>query len=323
MPGAATIIEDVAILAEEVAPGCERRLLAEATRAFPTLGKLISKGKTLLPPASRAGEAGSLHEVAKTAIQDFARTGDLLRREWQQIVTGSKNDVRGIPEIGSLNRSPRPLTPDEEDERLERLMRMMDDSKVGTAPIELTNQGLGARLWQFGSAGGNVMRERFVSETTGKWSPELLASRQWLQQNAANLERLPGLTQRFNGGTVQMVHQGESTQFAAAPLSVGLRTDNVATCAAIYCKSQGVQFLGHADGMIHHQALSEALHVAGINLNKAEVALMPGPVPSPVLETILPSFMKNAKVMKSLRIIPFKGPQHGTVIARDGSLFLP
>jgi hypothetical protein len=75
--------------------------------------------------------------------------------------------------------------------------------------------------------------------------------------------------------------------------------------------------------MIHHQALSEALDAAGMDLNKAKVTLMPGPHPSPVLETILPSFMKNPNAMQSLRIVPFKGPAHGTVIALDGKLYLP
>jgi hypothetical protein len=324
MPGAFTAIEEAATIIEEAAPASER-LLAAASREMPPVGKLINQGRALVAPASRAGSE-ALHEISATASKDFDNAGDALRREWQSLVgsngTGASSSL-STHEIGSLVRSPRPLTEEEEDARFERLMRLQDDSRVGVAPTELTNQGLGARLWQFGNAGGDVLRERAGSAASGKWAPEFLASREWLQKNADNLQHLPGLTQRFPGGPAQMVEQGISTQFAASPLSVALRTDNVATCAAVHCTDGVTQFLGHADGMIHHQALSEALDVAGINLNKAKVTLMPGTVPSPVLETILPTFMKNPNAMKSLRIVPFKGPGNGTVIARDGKLFLP
>lgn len=119
------------------------------------------------------------------------------------------------------------------------------------------------------------------------------------------------------------MHQGESTQFAAGPLSTALKTDNVATCAAIYCTDGTTQFLGHADNMVHFKAVAEALESAGINMDKAEVTLMPGPLKSPVLETILPAFMKDGSAMERLKIIPFRGPGHGSVVAQDGKLFIP
>jgi hypothetical protein len=325
MPGVFTAIEEAAVLAEKAAPSCER-LLAEAYRAMPNVAKLAGQGRTMLAPAARAGSE-AMREVTN-ANKNFEGAGDALRREWQSI-SGAKAPGAGIDarflthEIGSFNRSPRLLTPEEDEAHMERLLRMMDDPKVGLPPTELTNQGLGARLWQFGNAGGDVLRERVASSSTGKWAPELVASKAWLQQNAGGFKDLPGLTQRFPGGPVQMVEQGASTQFAAGPMSVGLRTDNVATCAAVYCTDGTTQFIGHADGMIHHQALSEALDAAGMDLNKSKVTLMPGPHSSPVLETILPSFMRNPKAMSSLRIIPFKGPSNGTVIAHDGKLYLP
>jgi hypothetical protein len=326
MPGAFTAIEEAGVLAEEAAPTCGR-LLADASRVMPQVAKLVGRAKIMIAPASRAG-AEAMHEVVTKATRDFESAGDALRREWQS-VSGAKAAGAGVNrslstrEIGSLNRSPRPSTPEEEEAHMERLLRMMDDFRVGMPPTELTNQGLGARLWQFGTAGGDVVRERANSATSGNWASELLTSRAWLQQNAGDLQHLPGLTQRFPGGSAQMVEQGISTQFAASPLSVGLRTDNVATCAAVYCTDGTTQFLGHADGMIHHEAVSEALNTAGIDLNKSKTTLMPGPHPSPVLETILPAFMKNSNAMRSLRIVPFKGPANGSVIARDGKLYLP
>jgi hypothetical protein len=108
----------------------------------------------------------------------------------------------------------------------------------------------------------------------------------------------------------------EQAEFAAGPVGVALRTDNVATCAAIHCTDGVTQFLGHADGMVHHRAITEALSTAGIDLDKAQVTLMPGPLKSPVLETILPAFMKDGNVMSRLRIVPFRGPAHGTVVSK-------
>jgi len=260
----------------------------------------------------------------------IARGGSALVKGAQKLATlmqdGKQAETIGKTTLnigGEFNRNPLPLTDEELEQKVERLNRMLDDMSIGTPPEELTNQGLGARLWQFGTAGGDVGRERMNASITGNWSRETLASRDWLQENAPDLGSLPGLTERFPGGPAQTVLQGESTQFAAGPLSTALRTDNVATCVAVYCNDGTTQFLGHADSMINHQALSEALQVSGINLDKAKVTLMPGPIPSPVLETILPAFMKNENAISNLSIVPFKGPGNGSVIARDGSLYLP
>jgi hypothetical protein len=201
--------------------------------------------------------------------------------------------------------------------------RRRDDRSVGLPPKELMNEGLGARLWEFGSAGGDVYRERAIAETTGKWSPALAQSRDWLRENQQVLHHGPALPEKAAVGPVQMVDQGKSTQFASGPVGVALRTGNVATCAAIHCTDGVNQFLGHADGMVHHSAVTEALEAAGVDLKKAWVTLMPGPLKSPVLETILPAFMKDTEAMSRLRIIPFRGPAHGSVIAKDGQLFIP
>ena len=74
---------------------------------------------------------------------------------------------------------------------MDRLMRALDDPTVGLPPKELANAGLGARLWQFGTAGGDVLRERAAAETTGQWSPEFAKSRDWLSKAPRRLQELP------------------------------------------------------------------------------------------------------------------------------------
>ena len=287
--GAERIVIEGAEIVEAVMPGIGERLLADASKAMPAFGRMFRK-------------------EAVAAVQHLP-------------ITPAGSGLRA--EASALSRMPRVMTPAEEDEHLERLMRAIDDPVLGLPPKELTNQGLGARLWQFGTGGGDVFRERAVAETTGRWPPELARSREWLSKNAQSFSRVLPLPEGTARGAVQMVHQGESTQFAAGPIGVGLRTDNVATCAAVHCTDGARQFLGHADGMIHHLALTEALSTAGIDLSKAKVTLLPGPLNSPVLETIMPTFLENPNALKGLRIIPFRGPGNGRVIAQDGTLFMP
>ncbi len=281
--GVERMVVAAAEVAERVAPGVGERLLAEVANESPSLARLLGINAAQLNRAAEAEAAAS--------------------------------------KLARASRLPRQLSEAEEDAHMERLLKAIDDRSVGLPPKELVNEGLGARLWQFGTAGGDVIRERAASEATGKWSPELVRSRDWLKGNPQAYNRV--LSEREPVGRVQTVHQGVSTQFAAGPLEVGLRTDNVATCAAIYCRDGARQFLGHADGMVHHRAVSEALSTAGIDLNSAHVTLMPGPLQSPVLETIMPAFMENPNTMARLRIIPFHGPAHGSIIAKDGSLFVP
>jgi hypothetical protein len=191
MPGLFKAIEEAGVLAEEAAPACDR-LLAEAATAMPKVAKLAGQGKTVLAPAARAGSE-AMHEVVTNTTRSFESAGDALRREWQSISAGKTPGTGVGPrfsthEIGSFNRSPRLATPEEDEAHMERLLRMMDDPKLGLPPTELTNQGLSARLWQFGNAGGDVLRERVASAATGKWAPELVASKAWLQQNAGDLQ---------------------------------------------------------------------------------------------------------------------------------------
>lgn len=293
--GIERIVVTGAELIERAAPGVGTRMLEEVAKDSPTFAR------TLGIDSSRTAA------IAKTiTIED-------------QALAAKASAAKAT----AHSRFPREMTEAETDAHLDRLLRAMDDGSIGLPPKELMNQGLGARVWQFGTAGGNVFRERGAAEATGKWSPELQASRDWLAKNPDALSKFRALPEGPQLGPVQMVHQGESTQFAAGPLGVGLRTDNVATCAAIYCRDGETQFLGHADAMIHHRALTEALETAGINLDTAHVTLMPGPLKSAVMENILPSFMSNPNAMSKLKIIPFRGPAHGSVIAQDGALFVP
>lgn len=306
-------VERIAVAGAEMVeiamPGLAERLYAEVGIEAPALARLFGKVASEAPAA--------VSEAAGAAPVGVSKGAEAFSRG---LASGAGGTAR--TELNSFYAIPHNLSPEEEEAHMDRLMRALDDRTVGVPPRELANAGLGARLWQFGTAGGDVLRERGAAEATGQWSPELAKSRDWLSKAPQTLQELPILPANAEVGPVQVVHQGISTQFAAGPVGVALRTDNVATCAAIHCTDGVTQFLGHADGMVHHRAVTEALNAAGIDLNKARVTLMPGPLKSPVLETVLPAFINDAKVM-SLRIIPFRGPAHGSVIAKDGELFIP
>ena len=334
--GVEKIVEVAAEVAETTAPGLCEKILAEAGR-LPMVGRLMTGGKAVEAVAGAAKTARAVEPVAPLIVKPEV-TRDLLKgvsdglhEVYKPVPLGSRFGAsslsitdRAVPyyaEKPPFDRAPRALTEFEEEERLERMMALLDDPKVGVPPKELTNAGVGARLWEFGNAGGNVIRERAASEVTGQWAPELQQSRQWLK--GMDLSQLPSVTEKDPGGSVQHVFQGVSTQFAAGRLEVGLRTDNLATCAAIYCKDGVNHFLAHADNMIHHMALSEALQTAGFDLKTVETTIMPGPHPSGVLETILPTFMQSPEAMSKLRILPFRGPSNASVIARGGKLYVP
>jgi hypothetical protein len=328
--GVEKIVEVAAEVAETTAPGLSEKVLSEVGKRLPMVGRLITSGKAAeaVETAAKAAPVPDLimkPEVTK-AIMDGLGKG--LKEEYPSIPLGSRlpgslveRPIPYFPEVPPYDRMPRPLSAAEEEARLERLVTLLDDPKVGTPPQELTNAGVGARVWQFGSAGGNVLRERSASQISGRWAPEFQASQKWLSN--VELSELPEVTARDPGGPVQNVLQGLSTQFAAARLEVGLRTDNLATCAAIYCKDGVNHFLAHADNMIHHAALTEALEAAGFDLSRIETTILPGPQPSGVLETILPTFLRSPEAMSKLRIMPFRGPGNASVIARNGELYVP
>ncbi|HEY9757282.1 MAG TPA: hypothetical protein V6C97_19090 [Oculatellaceae cyanobacterium] len=332
--GVEKVVEVAVEVAETASPGIGERVLAEAGKLIPAVGKLLGKGEVAEAAAKAVQPVPELIQKPEVTASLLHGIGDGLKKAYPPVEIGSKIGAsslsiseRTVPyypvEGSALSRMPRPLSSEEEEAHIERLMRALDDTRVGIPPKELTNAGVGARLWQFGTAGGDVLRERTASEVTGRWAPELQRSRQWLQENAPDLGKFPTLTEKDPGGPVQRVEQGMSTQFAASSVEVGLRTDNVATCTAIYCNDGVKHFLGHADNMVHHMALSEALETAGFDLDNTEVTLLPGPTPSPVLETVLPAFMDSPEAMSKLRIVPFKGPSNGAVVARNGKLFVP
>lgn len=332
--GVEKVVEVTVEVAEKVSPGIAERILAEAGKLVPAVGKVLGNGEVAQAAAKAVQPVPELIQKPEVTASVMHGIGDALRKAYPSIELGSKIGASSLSitertapyypiDGAALSRMPRPISPEEEEAHIERLMRALDDTRVGIPPKELTNAGVGARLWQFGTAGGDVLRERTASQATGRWAPELQRSRQWLKENAPDLGKFPSLTEKDPGGLVQRVEQGMSTQFAASSVEVGLRTDNVATCAAIYCTDGVKHFLGHADNMVHHMALSEALDVAGFDLKNTEVTLLPGPQPSAVLETILPTFLDSPEAMSKLRIVPFRGPSNGSVVARNGKLFVP
>jgi hypothetical protein len=316
-------------VAEEVGPGV-------ATAALGTVGGLAAGARaTTAFGRMLASTANGGSDPTSISAEGAARGQDPTRPQADSHagtagVTGETGQTTPVPKPESggpqtvpsdheialrMARGQNPfegMTDDQIDAYTERILKQPFQAFSGA---KMPDNGTGAELWKFNeqrAGSGNAPEAGLLSQ-----------ARSWIGQNLPKnlVSRSEALDKPFPGGPTQYVDEG---QYAIAPISTALSTDNIQSCMAGVVVQGGKTLLFHAREFDHYTAVEEAIRKAGMDPATADVTLLTGNRMTATLQNILPAFRDaSGHISNNIKVIPFSGGDAGAFVVQDGKIYAP